>query len=50
MPVLVTVLALLGQVVLAEKALATVGYDRPDDPVVSFQRIACDIVSRCGWA
>lgn len=47
MPVLVTRLAFLRQVVLAEEALAAVGNDGPDDSVVEVQRLACDIVSRC---
>jgi len=50
MPILVTRLAFLGQVVLAEKAMAAVGNDGPDNSVVEIQRLASDIISRCIWA
>lgn len=47
MPVLVTCLAFLGQIVLAEEAMAAVGNDSPDDSVVEIQRLASNIISRC---
>ena len=50
MPILVTRLAFLGQVVLAEKAMAAVGNDGPDNSLVEIQRLASDIISRCIWA
>jgi len=50
MPVLVSHQAFLWQVVLAEKAMAAVGNDGPDNSVVEIQRLASDIISRCIWA
>jgi hypothetical protein len=43
MSVLVSVDALLGQVMLAEEALAAVGDDGPYDAIIDLQVVSCQI-------